>query len=145
MKKLSFVLPAALALALCAAPSAQAGVCHNPGDPVFDPGSNCKVDFSISPAMTGASALVKGYRQNGTVYVEAPSYLKDSADDGLAAHLWLRYSYVDIPGSDHQGSIANVSGNGATKDVEWVESSIQSLQARVCLGEGTAQCSPWRG
>ncbi len=147
MKKLSMSVAAALILGLVAAPSAQADIiCGPPGDPVFDPGSECKVDFSMNPAMTGGSALVKGYYQRGTITVEAPSFIKDSADDGQAVHLWVRYSYAEpFASGPYEESIATVSGVGATKDVQWSASFIEGLEARVCVGEGTANCSPWRG
>jgi len=147
MKKLSVSVAAALVLGLGAAPSAQAdGLCEPPGDPVFDPGSECKVDFSMNPAMTGGSALVKGYYQRGTITVEAPSFVKDTADDGQAVHLWVRYSVAEpFPPGTYESSIATVSGAGATKDVEWSYSFIEGFQARVCVGEGTTNCSPWRG
>jgi hypothetical protein len=147
MKKFSVVLSAALGLALCTAPSAHADPCGGhepPGDPVFDPGSSCKVDFSVSLDVAGAYALVKGYTQYAAVHIEAPSFLKDSADDGLDAYLWLRTSHPEpFPGT-YEYPIASVSGNGATKDIAWSNSQISGFDVRVCVGEGTAKCSEWR-
>ncbi|MFS8104574.1 hypothetical protein LFM09_46480 [Lentzea alba] len=147
MKKLSVVLSAALVLGLCGATSAQAGGCITlpPGDPVFDPGSSCKVEFSMNPAVAGASALVKGYTQYAEVTIAAPSFLKDTADDGLAAHLWVRAQYQEpMPPGWYESRIASVSGSGSTKDIEWSAAYVEAFDVRVCVGEGTANCTEWR-
>ena len=148
MKKLSFALSAALGLALCAAPSAQAGTCgihQPPGDPVFDPGSSCKIDFSVSLEVDGAYALVKGYTQSRTVRIETPSFLKDTADDGLEAHLWVRTYFPDpMPPGPYEELVTSISGNGSTIGVDWSADLVEAFEVRVCVGEGTAKCSQWR-
>jgi hypothetical protein len=138
--KLTVALAAALVAGLVTAPVALAGNCEA-GDPVYDPGSNSPCNFAVSPVTPGASALVHG-RYFGTLpSVYQPSYVKDTADDGLDAYLWVR-STVD--GQPREKLVKQASGPGATTTVSGLGWDIAgTFQLRVCVGEGTANCSAW--
>ncbi|WP_439658967.1 hypothetical protein ACSHWB_42405 [Lentzea sp. HUAS TT2] len=95
----------------------------------------------MSPVMPGASASVQGRFVRRNPVVHQPSYLKDTADDGLDAYLWLR---ITVDGQTQEKVVKRVSGLGATASVSsftWGEADAFYL--RVCVGEGTANCSAW--
>ena len=143
MKKMPAVLAFALAFGLSTTPSAQAGIdCGDGGDPVYDPGSPGKCEFAVSPVVPGGEASVRGRLSNGYAYAEPSSYLKDTADDGQAAHLWLRTVQF---GLESEWVVATASGPGVAVGVssaDWGQSEMFLL--RVCVGEGTANCSGWQ-
>lgn len=141
MKKLSVTMAAALALGMLAAPAAQAGC-----DPVYDPGSACPGKFVLNVATTGGEARAEGTFVEHSAAIRRPSYLKDTADDGLDVHLWVLYGRYD--GDLYQEQIAVASGPGATTDVEWTTPAgmlVDWFQVRVCVGPDEANCSRWAG
>jgi hypothetical protein len=140
MKMLSSITVAALAFGLCAAPAAHASAKCG-GDPVYDPGAQDQCHFVISVSMPGADATVYGRFYDQAPIVREPSYLKDTADDGLDAYLWVRSDYR---GGTNEKQIAVASGPGATVNVSSSGWSADAFYARVCVGPGTANCSPWR-
>ncbi|MGW6928911.1 hypothetical protein ACWGE0_02530 [Lentzea sp. NPDC054927] len=140
MKKLSVCVSLALAVGLCVAPAAHAGSKCG-GDPVYDPGADDQCHFVIAVSMPGADATVYGRFYDRAPLVLEPSYLKDTADDGLDAYLWVR---ADSHGETREKQIAVASGPGATVDARAIIGDADALYARVCVGAGTANCSPWR-
>jgi hypothetical protein len=140
VKKLSAAIAAALALGLCVTPAAHAGKCT--GDPVYDPGSNDACNFALAPAMPGAEAKVWGrwFDRQPHIYREY-SYVKDTADDGLDAFVWVRF----VVGSDTQDKLlARASGPGATAEISLIFAPlVDAFYTRVCVGEGTTNCSAW--
>lgn len=144
MGGLSVRLPVALAAALVAglvtAPAALAGNCEA-GDPVYDPGSNSPCNFAVSPVLPGASAVVHGRYFGSSPMVYQPSYVKDTADDGLDAYLWVR---AVVAGQPREKPVKQASGPGATTTVSSLGMDVAGdFQLRVCVGEGTANCSDW--
>jgi hypothetical protein len=143
MKKLSVSMAAALALGVFVAPAAQA-TC----DPVYDPGSGCPGKFVLRPdTPPGSEAYVEGqFAAELSVALRKPSYVKDTADDGLDAHLWVLYGQWNGP--QYKEPIAVASGLGAKTDVEWTSPDgvpVTWFQVRVCLGPGEVTCSRWVG
>lgn len=111
MKKLTASVALALAFGLCTAPLAHANKCN--GDPVYDPGSNGPCTFAMAPAMPGAEATVIGKWIGRSPWIDAQySYLKDTADDGLDAHLWVRYT---IGSETREKWLAQASGAGGRR------------------------------
>ncbi|MEU3646072.1 hypothetical protein AB0E59_21995 [Lentzea sp. NPDC034063] len=142
MKKTALGFALALAFGLCAAPSALAAGCgEDPGDPVYDPGDTV-CTFGMAPAMPGAEASVHGRYFYRYPRVDESSYLKDTADDGLAAYLWVR---TVVGGTPTDKWIFRASGAGATTTVTNNWPDADAFYLRVCVGEGTANCSDWRG
>jgi hypothetical protein len=139
VKKLSAILVGALVLGLGVAPAHASVKCG--GDPVYDPGANDQCNFVIPVFMPGAEATVYGRFYSRAPMVREPSYLKDTADDGLDAYLWIR---ADSHGQTQEKQIAVASGLGATVNASGLFGDADALYARVCLGPGTANCSPWR-
>lgn len=137
MRRLSAALAAALALGLCTAPGAYAGKCS--GDPVYDPGSGGQCYFAMTPATTGAEATVIGKWFDRMPFIDPElSYLKDTADDGQDASLWVRWE-------TGEKELARVSGLGATTAFRWAFApSTNSFSVRVCVGPDTTNCSDWR-
>jgi hypothetical protein len=141
MKKLSASVALALAFGLCTTPLAHASRCI--GDPVYDPGSQGQCYFAVAPAMPGAEATVKGRWYERSPFVDPElSYVKDTADDGMDANLWVRYT----EGSETRESwLGSASGLGTTTAVRWAFApSMDSFSARVCVGPDTTNCSEWR-
>lgn len=140
MKRLSASVAVALAFGLCAAPAADAGNCEG-GDPVYDPGSNSPCNFVVAPVMAGAEAYVHGRYFGQTPQVYGPSYLKDTADDGLDAYLWARST---SGGETREQPVARASGLGVTTDVTRLPLGyVGTFYLRVCVGEGATNCSDW--
>jgi hypothetical protein len=139
MKMLSVSVSLALVLGLCAVPAHAWPKCG--GDPVYDPGADDQCHFTIPVSMPGADATVYGRFYERAPMVREPSYLKDTADDGLDAYLWVR---VDLNGETREKQIAVASGLGATVDAFALLGDADAVYARVCVGAGTANCSPWR-
>ncbi|MEV6236207.1 hypothetical protein [Lentzea sp. NPDC051838] len=132
---------AALLLGLCAESTAHARRCS--GDPVYDPGSNGPCYFAVTPFLPGGEATVKGKWFERMPFIDPQlSYLKDTADDGLDAYLWVRYT----DGTEtNEKWLARASGPGATVEVRWpFAPMIDSFSTRICLGPNTATCSDWR-
>jgi hypothetical protein len=142
MKRTTVSMAAALAFGLCTAPSALATGCDGEiGDPVYDPG-DVVCTFGVAPAMPGAEASVHGRYYGRYPLVSESSYLKDTADDGLAAYLWVR---TVVGETTEEKWIFRASGAGATTTVTNNWSDSDAFYLRVCVGEGTANCSDWRG
>ncbi|WP_143467138.1 hypothetical protein [Lentzea kentuckyensis] len=139
MKKLSVSVSLALVLGLCVAPANATVKCG--GDPVYDPGSNDQCHFTIPASMPGAEATVYGRFYGRAPMVREPSYLKDTADDGQDAYLWVR---IDSRGQEYDRQIAVASGLGATVNAQALLGEGDVIYARVCVGAGTVNCSPWR-
>ena len=139
VKTLSVSVSLALVLGLCAAPAHARVKCG--GDPVYDPGADDQCHFTIPVSMPGAEATMYGRFYNWSPTVREPSFVKDTADDGLDAYLWVR---VDWHGETREKQIAVASGPGATADAYALLGNADALYARVCVGAGTANCSPWR-
>jgi hypothetical protein len=142
MRKISSSMAAALVLGLCVVPAAHAGKCG--GDPVYDPGSNGGCNFAVAPAMPGAEARVWGRWYDRQPFIDpAYSYVKDTADDGLDAYLWMRW----VRGAESgEKVLALASGPGATTATSLTFApTADAFFVRVCVGEGTATCSDWRG
>ncbi|MEU7477006.1 hypothetical protein AB0A63_13550 [Lentzea sp. NPDC042327] len=142
MMKLSVSVAAAVVAGLCSTAPAQAGC-----DPVHDPGTGCSTTFQIDlyHVLPGASAVAKGTFIDKTPHIKAPSYIEDTADDGMAAHLWVRYFKI-VPGGTQEvvKSIASASGMGTSTTVEWLSADqMHRFWLRVCVGEGEAGCTPW--
>jgi hypothetical protein len=142
-KKLSAVLALVAAAGLCAAPTAQAGVCP-PGDPVYDPGAEGPCNFAMAPAMPGAEATVIGRWIGRSPWIDPQySYLEDTADDGLDANVWVRYT---IGAETGEKWLAQASGPGATVSFRWpLAPEVDAFHTRVCLGPDTTNCSAWHG
>ncbi|MFD9706144.1 hypothetical protein [Lentzea sp. NPDC059081] len=142
VKKLSVVVVAVLAAGLGAAPASGAGKCSG-GDPVYDPGSNDSCNFAVAPATSGAEARVWGRWFDQQPFIDPQySYVKDTADDGLAAYVWVRWRSGTGSGEKVLGS---ASGLGATTAFRWqFAPAVDAFDVRVCVGEGTAACSDWR-
>lgn len=141
MKRFVVPIAAALTLGLVAAPTAQAGC-----DPVYDPGSGCPGKFVVPTDLPGGEAVVVGNWVRYSAEVGYPSYVKDTADDGLDVHLWVLYRAWG--GDKYKERIASASGLGATTDVMWESLpgvQVEWLQVRVCLGPGEDNCSRWVG
>lgn len=139
--KLSAIVVGALAFALCTAPAAHAFKCG--GDPVYDPGVEDKCNFTLALAMPGAEATVHGRWYDRQPIIDASSsYVKDTADDGMDAYLWVRY----VKGRETRDErVGRASGPGATASVRTaLDANVDSFSMRVCVGEGTANCSDWR-
>lgn len=141
MRKLSLSAALAVAFGLCTAPSAHAGPCTG-GDPVYDPGSNSPCNFAMAPATTGAEAIVHGRYFGRTPVVYQPSYVKDTADDGLDAYLWVRYVRGD---TTTEKPIEHASGLGATTTVSAFLEDADAFYLRVCVGPDASNCSAWLG
>lgn len=140
VKKLSFTVGLALAFGLCTAPMAHAAKCT--GDPVYDPGGVGPCYFGLTPAMPGAEATVKGRWFDRMPYFDPQtSYVKDTADDGMDAYLWVRYTNGTRTSEE---LLARASGPGATAAVRPFAPFVDSFSVRVCVGEGTTACSDWR-
>lgn len=140
MKKIPATIAVALAVGLCTAPAARAGHCEI-GDPVYDPGSNSPCNFAMAPVTPGAEAYVHGRFMGQFPHVQPPSYLEDTADDGLDAYLWLRTVKA---GETRERWVNRASGAGATEDVNsFTWGDLDAFYLRVCVGEGTANCSAW--
>ena len=143
MRKLTVSMAAALALGTLAAPAA-----HATCDPVYDPGSGCPGRFVLDlDSPTGSEGYAEGqFAAELTVVLRKPTFVKDTADDGLDAYLWVLYG--PYTGTKHKEPIAVASGPGARTDVEWTSPAgvfVTTFQARVCLGPGEANCSRWMG
>ncbi|WP_086667991.1 hypothetical protein [Lentzea kentuckyensis] len=143
MKKLTVSMAAALALGTLVAPAA-----HATCDPVYDPGSACPGKFVLRPdTPVGSEAYAEGqFATELSVVLRKPTFVKDTADDGLDAYLWVLYGPWN--GTKHKEPIAVASGPGAQTDVEWVSPpgvSVTQFQIRVCLGPGEVTCSRWVG
>lgn len=142
MRKLALSAAVALALGLCTAPTSHAGICA-PGDPVYDPGGDIPCTFGLAPAMAGAEATVHGRYLGRYPVVDQPSYVKDTADDGLDAHLWVRYVLDE---TTTEKPVAHASGLGATATVSsFPFGSADAFYVRVCVGPDTTKCSAWHG
>lgn len=143
MKRFAVSMAAALALGLCTTPAAHAGLCSGGGDPVYDPGSGDPCNFYIALAMTGAEATVHGRYMGRTPTVRQPSYVEDTADDGLDAYLWGRFV---TDGQAREHVVAKASGLGATTTVGWLPvNDADAFYLRVCVGPDTTNCSDWKG
>lgn len=143
MKRLSAAVAVALAFGLCAAPAARSAGCAGEGDPVYDPGSNGQCTFAVGPVMPGAEASVLGRFYGMTPIVRQPSYLEDTADDGLDAYLWVRSVRLN---ETHEKWIARASGLGATTTVGSLGIEVvDEFHLRVCIGPDTTNCSAWHG
>lgn len=140
VKTLSVSISLALVLGLCAAPAHATVKCG--GDPVYDPGADDPCHFTIPVSMPGAEATVYGRFYGSAATVREPSYLKDTADDGLDAYLWVRAVWR---GETYEKQVAVASGPGAAVDAYSLFGSANAMYARVCVGAGTANCSPWTG
>ena len=143
MKKLTVSLVTALALGTLVAPAARASC-----DPVYDPGSNCPHTFVLRPdTPVGSEANVVGrFAPRLAVLLENRSFVKDTADDGLDAYLWVLYGQWN--GDKYKEPIAVASGPGMQTSVEWTSPpgvSVTQFQVRVCLGPGEDTCSRWVG
>lgn len=141
MKKLSVSMAAALALGVLVAPAASAGC-----DPVYDPGSPCGGKFTLKSDLPGGETLASGKFVEHGVALRAPSYVKDTADDGLDAYVWVYYGKYH--GDMYREPIASASGLNANKAVEWTSPAgvfVDWFQVRVCLGPGEDNCSRWVG
>ncbi|ANZ41255.1 hypothetical protein BBK82_40090 [Lentzea guizhouensis] len=142
MKKLSVSVSAAVVAGLCFAAPAQAGC-----DPVHDPGTGCSATFQVDlyNVIPGGSALAKGTFVDKTPHVKAPSFVQDTADDGLAAHLWIKYFKI-VPGGTQEvtRSLASASGVGTSTPIEWLSpDQMHRFYLKVCVGEGESNCTPW--
>lgn len=141
MKRFAVSMAAALALGVVVVPTAQAGC-----DPVYDPGSPCGGKFALKNDMPGAEVLASGRFVEHGVALRAQSFVKDTADDGLDAHLWVLYGKWD--GVQYKEPVASASGLNAKTDVVWDSPAgvfIDWFQVRVCLGPGETTCSRWVG
>lgn len=144
MKKLTVSMTAALTLGLgtLVAPAAHAGC-----DPVYDPGASCPGKFVLVPdAPAGSEARAEGQFAELSVSLQKPTFVKDTADDGLDAYLWVLYGPWN--GVQHKEPIAIASGAGVTTDVLWTAPAgvtVTWFQVRVCLGSGEGNCGRWVG
>lgn len=143
MKKPTVSMVAALALGMLVAPAA-----HATCDPVYDPGSNCPGTFVVRPdTPVGSQAHVVGrFAEKLSVVLEERTFVKDTADDGLDAYLWVIYGHWN--GEKYKEPIAVASGSGVQTSVEWTSPagvSVTYFQVRVCLGPGEDTCSRWVG
>ena len=143
MKKLSVSVTAAVVAGLCLAAPAEA-TC----DPIHDPGTGCSSTFHVDlyEVLPGATALVKGSFVDKTPNIKAPSFIKDTADDGLDAYLWVRYFSLESGGYDeYRTVVGSASGVGVSSTVEWLAPhQMSKFRLRVCLGPGETTCSPWQ-
>ncbi|GAA3624566.1 hypothetical protein GCM10022267_08370 [Lentzea roselyniae] len=135
-------MAAALTLGAVAVPTAQAGC-----DPVYDPGSACPGKFVAYTDLPGTEATAVGrFDTKYTVELGYPSYVKDTADDGLDVHLWVLYGKWN--GAKQTEPIAVASGLNAKTEVVWESPAgvfVDWFQVRVCLGPGEDNCSRWVG
>jgi hypothetical protein len=143
MKKLTVSMAAALALGVFVAPAARA-TC----DPVYDPGSGCPGRLVLYPdTPAGSEAYAEGqFGPELTVSLQKQTFVKDTADDGLDAYLWVLYGPWN--GTQYKEPIAVASRSGARTDVEWTSPAgvfVTWFQVRVCLGPGEINCSRWVG
>lgn len=137
MKKLIFGAAAGL-LVLGAAPA------HAERIPIHDPGRlrpSWQIDLSIAAGETKLS----GTYVEKTIAIKAPSYVKDTADDGLDVYLWVWHSPAVAGGDPVVRPIASASGVGVSTPVEWVSPhEVTDFSVRVCAGPGESTCSAWR-
>lgn len=143
MKKLTLPLAAALALGALVAPAA-----HATCDPVYDPGSGCPGKFVLRPdTPAGSEAYAEGrFAAELSVVLHKQTYVKDTADDGLDAYLWVNYGLANGP--KQKEPVAVASGPGTQTNVEWTSPAgvfVTAFQVRVCLGPGEVNCSRWVG
>jgi hypothetical protein len=143
MKKLTVSVAAALALGALVAPAA-----HATCDPVYDPGSVCPGRFVLSPTSpAGSEGHAEGqFGPELTVSLQKQTFVKDTADDGLDAHLWVLYGRWN--GQQYKEPVAVASGAGAQTNVEWTSPAgvpVTWFQVRVCLGAGEDNCGWWVG
>jgi hypothetical protein len=141
MKRMTVSMVAVLALGVLVTPSAQAGC-----DPVYDPGSPCGSRFALKSEKPGGETMAVGKFVESSVTLRATSYVKDTADDGLDAHMWLQYGKYN--GAMYREQIAHASGLNANTVAEWSSPAgvfVDWFQMRVCLGPGEENCSRWVG
>ena len=143
MRKLTVAVAAALALGALVAPAA-----HATCDPVYDPGSGCPGTFEMRPdTPAGSEAYAHGrFAAELSAVLDKQTYVKDTADDGLDAYLWVLYGQWN--GTKYKEPVAVASGAGTQTSVEWVSPagvSVTHFQVRVCLGPGEVTCSRWVG
>lgn len=150
MRILSMSVAAALVTGVCVAAPAQAGC-----TPIHDPGSACPSSFliTLTGELPGADAVLRGKFHEGTAVVMrtgVPSYVKDTADDGLDVYAWVKYRTFATGNGGRivETPIGSASGNGVTTTLEWISPDtdvIEEFWGRVCIGPGTTQCSRWVG
>jgi hypothetical protein len=142
MKKMTVSMTAALALGVLVAPTAEADT-----GPVYDPGSSVPSRFAFAPSKPGGGeALVSGSFIDYGVTLDESSYVKDLADDGLEATLWVQYG--KLLSYTYTERIATASGAGASTPVTWfspAHRNVDFIRVRVCLGAGEDNCSKWVG
>nr|QEO74735.1 hypothetical protein [uncultured bacterium] len=141
MKRFSVSMAAALALGVLVTPSAQAGC-----DPVYDPGSPCGGKFTLKSEMPGGETLAVGKFVEHGVALRVPSYVKDTADDGLDVRMWVLYG--KFGGAMYREAVASAPGLNVSTSVEWTSPAgvfVDWFQVRVCLGPGEDNCSRWVG
>ncbi|MBM7858928.1 hypothetical protein [Lentzea nigeriaca] len=141
MMRMSAAVAAALVLGVLVTPAADAA-----RDPVYDPGAPRPGTFVLKAGLSGGETSVDGRFAERSVTLRLPSYVKDTADDGLDARLWVLYGKYN--GVSYKEPIAIASGVGVKTDVVWAAPAnvvVDWFEARVCLGPGEDRCSKWVG
>lgn len=112
--------------------------------PIHDPG-RLKPSWQTTTTIEQGEAQLTGTYVERTISVKAPSYVKDTADDGLAVYLWVSHDPAVAGGDWVRRPIASAEGAGVSTPVEWVSPhEVREFRVRVCAGPGESVCSSWR-